>query len=54
MPSDRVIHILQCTGCKNKNYHYARGKREQDRSKLEIKKFCRGCGKHTPHKETKA
>ena len=53
MPSDRVIHILQCTACKNKNYHYARGKRVEDKGKLEIKKFCRACGKHTSHKETK-
>jgi len=50
---NRVILILQCTSCKNKNYHMARGKKELDRGKLELKKFCSACGHHTPHKETK-
>ena len=49
--AERVITILSCTVCKNKNYHFARGKRKE--YKLEIKKFCRACRKHTPHKESK-
>ena len=37
---------------KNKNYHYSRGKRKD--YKVEVKKFCRACSKHTVHKETKS
>ncbi|MEK7656363.1 MAG: 50S ribosomal protein L33 [Elusimicrobiota bacterium] len=48
---DRVITTLSCTACKNKNYHFAHGKKRQ--YKLEKKKFCQACGKQTPHKETK-
>ncbi len=48
---DRVIITLACKECKNRNYHFARGKKKE--KKLEIKKFCPNCGKHTLHKETK-
>jgi large subunit ribosomal protein L33 len=48
---DRHIVILGCTVCKNKNYYYQRGKKKE--FKLELKKFCRCCGKQSPHKEVK-
>ncbi|MBI4056428.1 MAG: 50S ribosomal protein L33 [Elusimicrobia bacterium] len=48
---DRVTFSLSCTACKNRNYHFARGRKKD--FKLELNKFCRACGKHTPHKETK-
>jgi large subunit ribosomal protein L33 len=48
---DRIIITLACTECKNRNYHFARGKKKE--GKLEASKFCSTCGKHTPHKETK-
>jgi large subunit ribosomal protein L33 len=48
---DRVIVTLGCTACKNKNYHFQRGKKKD--FKIEIKKFCRACRKQTPHKEVK-
>jgi large subunit ribosomal protein L33 len=48
---DRVIVILGCTDCKNKNYTLQRGKKKE--TKLEVKKFCRNCGKSTAHKEVK-
>jgi len=48
---DRVVTILSCTVCKNKNYHFAHGKKRQ--YKVEARKFCRACDKHTPHKESK-
>lgn len=51
MAGDRVITILSCTECKNKNYHFAHGKKRQ--YKIAIKKFCPTCKKHTPHKESK-
>lgn len=49
--ADRVIITLGCTTCKNRNYHYARGKKKD--FKLESNKFCRACGKQTLHKEVK-
>jgi large subunit ribosomal protein L33 len=49
--ADRVIITLACSVCKNRNYHFDRGKKKDQ--KLEVKKFCRACGKHTMHKETK-
>jgi len=43
---------LGCTECKQRNYNKTKNKKNTP-GKLEIKKFCRFCGKHTPHKETK-
>lgn len=43
---------LACTVCGQRNYSVIptqAGKTQR----LEIKKFCRFCGKHTAHKETK-
>jgi large subunit ribosomal protein L33 len=48
---NRVIITLACADCKNRNYHYAVGKKKE--KKLEVKKFCAACGKHTMHKEAK-
>ena len=43
---------LQCGGCKRRNYNTTRNKKAQT-AKLERKKYCRFCRKHTLHKETK-
>lgn len=49
MADKRVIITLGCTECKNKNYHYQRGKKKD--FKIEIRKFCRACGNlHCDHK----
>ncbi|MDE1976491.1 MAG: 50S ribosomal protein L33 [Elusimicrobia bacterium] len=48
---DRIVLTLGCSECKNKNYTLQRGKKKD--FKLEIKKFCRACGKSTLHKEVK-
>ncbi|WP_428897282.1 large subunit ribosomal protein L33 [Parelusimicrobium proximum] len=50
--NERQTILLACTVCKNKNYYYARGKKKD--YKLEKNKFCKTCGKATPHKEGKA
>ncbi|MBU1124677.1 MAG: 50S ribosomal protein L33 [Candidatus Omnitrophica bacterium] len=48
----REIITLECTTCKNRNYTTTKNKKlHQDR--LEIKKFCRMCHTHLPHKEIK-
>jgi len=48
----REIVVLECTVCKSRNYmnriNTAGGK------KLEVKKFCRTCRTHLPHKSRKA
>ena len=49
---DRVIVTLGCTVCKNRNYHFQRGKKAE--YKVEVKKFCKNCGKSTAHKEVKS
>jgi large subunit ribosomal protein L33 len=51
MANTRFVYMLACATCDNRNYHNVRGKRKE--KKLELKKFCRTCGKHTQHKETK-
>lgn len=43
---------LACEGCKNRNYITRKNKRN-DPDRLELKKFCPTCGKHTGHKETR-
>ncbi|MEN8164401.1 MAG: 50S ribosomal protein L33 [Acidobacteriota bacterium] len=44
-----TVH-LQCTECKRRNYTADRNKKQQT-AKLQFKKYCRFCRKHTPHKE---
>ena len=48
---DRITVVLGCSECKNKNYHFQRGRKKD--YKLELKKFCRACGKQTAHKQVK-
>jgi large subunit ribosomal protein L33 len=48
----REIIALQCSECKNKNYTTTKNKKNTP-DKLEIKKYCNTCKKHTNHKETK-
>ena len=48
----RNILTLSCTECKRRNYSTTKNKRTTP-DKLEVKKYCRFCRKHTIHKETK-
>jgi large subunit ribosomal protein L33 len=48
----REIITLACTECKNRNYSTTKNRKTMT-ERLEIKKFCRTCGKHVMHKETK-
>ena len=49
---NRAIIQLECADCKNRNYSTTKNKRTHP-DKLQIKKFCAFCRKHTGHKETK-
>lgn len=48
----REIIILGCSECKNRNYSTTKNKKIHP-EKLELKKYCRTCRRHTIHKETK-
>jgi len=48
----RELITLQCNDCKNRNYT-AMKNRKKHTDRLETKKFCRACRKHTVHKEVK-
>lgn len=48
---DKLV-MLQCTKCGEENYITSKNKKIH-LEKLELKKHCKKCKKHTPHKETK-
>jgi large subunit ribosomal protein L33 len=48
----RDIITLACADCKNRNYTTTKNKKTTP-DKLEMKKYCPTCRKHTAHKETK-
>ena len=48
----RDIVTLACTECKQRNYTTTKNKKNTP-DRLEFKKYCRFCRKHTVHKETK-
>jgi large subunit ribosomal protein L33 len=48
----RDIITLACGDCKNRNYSSSKNKRLHP-DRVEYKKFCPFCRKHTSHKETR-
>ena len=48
----RVKVTLVCTECKQRNYDTKKNKKN-DPDRLELKKYCKFCRKHTLHKESK-
>ena len=48
----RELAILACSVCKSRNYTTMKNKRKHP-DRLEHKKYCRFCRKHTVHKETR-
>ena len=48
----RPVITLECTSCKEHNYHTTKNRRTQQ-ERMEIKKFCSRERKHTLHRETK-
>lgn len=48
----RTRITLACTECKNRNYDTTKDKKTHP-DRMEIKKYCKFCKKHTTHKETK-
>jgi len=48
----RVKIVLSCTECKQRNYNKKKDKKNTP-ERLELRKYCRFCRKHTVHRETK-
>jgi large subunit ribosomal protein L33 len=48
----RVAITLACTDCKRRNYETNKSKRNNP-DRFETKKYCRWCGRHTLHRETR-
>ncbi len=51
MSQDNMIKF-ECTECKRVNY-FSRKNKKLIKERLELKKYCKFCKKHTLHKETK-
>jgi large subunit ribosomal protein L33 len=53
----RVPISMACSECKARNYKTTKGTASDSakggQQPLELKKFCKGCKKHTLHRETK-
>ena len=48
----RVKITLACTECKQRNYNTTKNKKNYP-DRLEMKKYCKFCRKHTLHRESK-
>ncbi len=48
----RINALLACQECKRKNYATEKNKKNTT-SKVELKKYCPFCNRHTLHKESK-
>jgi len=48
----RVKIVMACQECKQRNYNKVKNKKNTT-ERLELKKYCRFCKKHTAHRETK-
>ncbi|MBU3896119.1 50S ribosomal protein L33 [Patescibacteria group bacterium] len=50
MAKKKAFSKIQCTACKEINYFTKKSKKVAE-EKLQMKKFCKRCKKHTLHKE---
>ncbi|MGH9790606.1 MAG: 50S ribosomal protein L33 [Candidatus Acidiferrales bacterium] len=48
----REMITLQCGDCKNRNYAMTKNRKKHP-DRMEVRKFCNTCRKHTAHKEVK-
>jgi len=48
----RIAVTLAGEDCKRRNYQTNKSRRNTP-DRIEMRKFCRWCGKHTAHKETR-
>jgi len=50
--SQETLIKLECSECKKTNY-YSQKNKKTIKERLQLKKYCKHCKKHTLHKETK-
>ena len=48
----RLVVTMACGECKERNYTTEKNRRN-DQARMELKKYCPRCRKHTLHKEQK-
>ena len=48
----RILITLGCTDCRERTYNSSKNRRN-DPQRLELKKFCPRCRKHTMHREVR-
>ncbi|MCL2235461.1 MAG: 50S ribosomal protein L33 [Defluviitaleaceae bacterium] len=48
----RTKITLACTECKQRNYESKKDKKTHP-DRMEFRKHCKFCNKHTPHRETR-
>jgi len=48
----RTKITLACTECKQRNYNTTKDKKAHP-DRMEVKKYCKFCNRHTPHRETR-
>ena len=48
----RIAVTLACEQCKRRNYQSNKSRRNSP-DRIELRKYCRWCGSHTAHKETR-
>jgi large subunit ribosomal protein L33 len=46
------VRIAATLACKRRNYQTNKSKRNNP-ERLQLKKYCRWCRRHTPHRETR-
>jgi len=49
---DRIIIALACQECKERTYSTSKNKKN-DPDRLELRKYCPRCRRHTAHREAK-
>jgi large subunit ribosomal protein L33 len=49
---NRPTITLACDDCKRRNY-VTKKNRINDRDRIGLRKYCRWCRRHTPHRETR-
>ncbi|MCC6445662.1 MAG: 50S ribosomal protein L33 [Armatimonadetes bacterium] len=49
---NRIVITMACNDCRSRNYTTKKNRRNV-KDRLELKKFCPPCGKHTVHREAK-
>jgi large subunit ribosomal protein L33 len=50
--AERQLITLACNECRERNYHTEKNRRN-DPDRIELKKFCPRCRRHTEHRETR-